>query len=283
VTRSPARGSRRAPAGWVGWPVVRLIARALGPPIDRTVPAPPARVTLERDWADLPDHLWWDPHGPAKLLHAMNPVRTGWYLDQLGEPAGRLILDAGCGGGLVSRELAAAGVEVVGIDLGLGSLNAARRAVPVRFRPVLGRLESLPFADGSFDAVVAADVLEHIPDLPGAVRELARVLRPGGRLLLDTINRTPWAWFVGVFGAERVTGLVPRGTHDWRLFIRPEELDRVLRAAGLVPVAAAGLAPSIGPADIARGLLTRRIDPPAFQVGSDRRASYFAHYRKASG
>jgi 2-polyprenyl-6-hydroxyphenyl methylase/3-demethylubiquinone-9 3-methyltransferase len=136
---------------------------------------------------------------------------------------------------------------------------------------------------GSFDAVVAADVLEHLPDLPAAVAELARVLAPGGSFLFDTINRTPWAWFVAVFGLEQVLRMVPRGTHDWRLFIRPAELDRLLRRSGLEPVRLTGLAPQIGPGTVTRGLLTRRIDVPSFATGNGRRASYLGHYRKASG
>jgi len=149
------------------------------------------------------------------------------------------------------------------------------------FRPTQGRLERLPFADGAFDVVVAADVLEHVPDLPAAVAELARVLAPGGRLAFDTINRTPWSWFTAVFGLERVLRMVPRGTHDWRLFIRPAELDRLLRAGGLEAVAVEGLASRVGPTDVVRGLLTRRLPTPTFATGKDRRASYLGDYRKA--
>jgi 2-polyprenyl-6-hydroxyphenyl methylase/3-demethylubiquinone-9 3-methyltransferase len=112
------------------------------------------------------------------------------------------------------------------------------------------------------------------------VRELGRVLAPGGSLAFDTINRTLWAWFTALWGAERLLGLMPRRTHDWRLLIRPAELDLLLRRAGLVPVTTAGLAPAVGPGDVARGLLRRRIDIPEFRIGSDRRASYLGHYRK---
>jgi 2-polyprenyl-6-hydroxyphenyl methylase/3-demethylubiquinone-9 3-methyltransferase len=150
------------------------------------------------------------------------------------------------------------------------------------FAPVAGRLERLPLADGSLGAVVAADVLEHVGDLPAVVAELARVLAPGGRLLLDTINRTPEAWFLGVFGAERVVGLVPRGTHDWRLFIRPAELDRLLTRAGFERVELTGLRPAIGPATIARALATRRLDPPGFRTGGGLRVSYLGHYRSVA-
>jgi len=250
--------------------------------IDRTRPVPPARYSIDNEYYEGMDELWWDPAGPAAILHAINRPRVDFYLQQVGDLHGRRILDAGCGGGLVARELAAAGAEVVGVDRSLGSLGVARRAAGARFRSAQGRLERLPFADASFDAVVAADVLEHLPDLPAAVAELARVLAPGGSFLFDTVNRTPWSWFTAVFGLEQVLRMVPRGTHDWRLFIRPAELDRLLTGAGLVEVEVTGLAPRIGPGVVARGLLTRRIDVPTFATGNGRRASYLGHYRKAA-
>jgi 2-polyprenyl-6-hydroxyphenyl methylase / 3-demethylubiquinone-9 3-methyltransferase len=249
--------------------------------IDRTRPVPPARYSIDNEYYEGMDELWWDPAGPAAILHAINRPRVDFYLEALGDVAGRLVLDAGCGGGLVARELAGAGAQVVGVDRSHGSLGVARRAVGGRFKPAQGRIERLPFTGGAFDAVVAADVLEHLPDLPAAVAELARVLAPGGSLVFDTINRTPWSWFTAVFGLEQVLRMVPRGTHDWRLFIRPAELDRLLVAVGLRPVEIVGLAPRIGPADVARGLLTRRLDVPSFATGNGRRASYLGHYRKA--
>jgi 2-polyprenyl-6-hydroxyphenyl methylase/3-demethylubiquinone-9 3-methyltransferase len=255
-------------------------AGPLGRRIDRTRPVPPARYELRLDWYDTADRLWWDRGGPAKLLHAMNPTRLGFYLRELGDPVGLRVLDAGCGGGLVAKGLVEAGAVVYGLDLSRPSLEVARRTIQGRFHPVEGSLERLPLASGSLDAVVAADVLEHVGDLPAVVAELARVLAPGGRLLFDTINRTAWAWFVGIFGSERVVGLVPRGTHDWRLFIRPDELDRLLRSQGLSAVTVTGLVPRIGPRDIARALVTRRIKPPRFTLAADRRALYAGHYRK---
>ena len=278
--------------------------------VDRTRPIPPARLVIDNDYyEEIDDQQWWDARGPAAILHAINGPRLRFYRAALGDLRGRLVLDAGCGGGLVAKGLAEAGAIVVGLDQSPSSLQVARRAVGAavgsapsgagggaagggtagggggvvaggRFHAAAGRLERLPFADGAFDAVVAADVLEHVPDLPTVVRELARVLAPGGSLAFDTINRTVWAWFTTLWGAERLLGLLPRGTHDWRLLIRPGELDVLLRGAGLTPVATAGLAPAVGPADIARGLLRRRIDLPEFRIGSDRRASYLGHYRK---
>jgi len=248
--------------------------------VDRTRPVPPARYEIDLDYFGDLDELWWDPAGPAGVLHAMNPARLGFYLAALGEPRGRLVLDAGCGGGLVAKGLAEAGVQVVGVDRLPACLEVARRAVPAGFRPAAAELERLPFADASFDAVVAADVLEHVPDLPAAVAELARVLRPGGGFLFDTINRTTWAWFTALFGAERLVRLVPRGTHDWRLFIRPAELDALLRGLGLAEVATAGLAPRLHPGLVAKALLRRRLTSPPFAVARGRRAIWLGHYRK---
>jgi 2-polyprenyl-6-hydroxyphenyl methylase/3-demethylubiquinone-9 3-methyltransferase len=248
--------------------------------IDRTRPVPPARCAIDNEYYEGMDELWWDPAGPAAILHAINRPRVEFYLKELGDLDGKRVLDAGCGGGLVARELAAAGAEVVGVDRSLGSLGVARRAAGPHFGAAQGRLERLPFAAGSFDAVVAADVLEHLPDLPAAVAELSRVLAPGGSLVFDTVNRTSWSWFTAVFGLEQVLRMVPRGTHDWRLFIRPAELDLLLRRAGLAPVAVTGLAPRVGPGVVARGLLTRRIDVPTFATGTGRRVSYLGHYRK---
>ena len=254
--------------------------RRLPGAVDRPRPVPPARIAIDNEYYEGIDELWWDPSGPAAALHAINRPRLAFYLEVLGDLRGRVVLDAGCGGGLVAKTLAEAGAVVVGLDRSLGSLRVARRASGACFRPVRGQLERLPFADGAFAAVVAADVLEHIPDLPAAVRELARVLAPGGSLAFDTINRTLWAWFTVLWGAERVLHVMPRGTHDWRLLIRPDELDDLLRGAGLEPVATTGLAPRIGPGDIARGLLRRRLDLPEFRASRDRRASYLGHYRK---
>jgi 2-polyprenyl-6-hydroxyphenyl methylase / 3-demethylubiquinone-9 3-methyltransferase len=275
--------------------------------VDRTRPVPPARVSIDNEYYEGIDELWWDPSGPAAALHAINRPRLAFYLDALGDLRGRLVLDAGCGGGLVAKTLAEAGAVVVGLDRSLGSLQVARRAAgsstgrgwtgrgwtgrgwtgPAAgpeagsFDPVRGQLERLPFADGAFDVVVAADVLEHVPDLPAAVGEISRVLAPGGSLAFDTINRTFWAWFTVLWGAERVLRLVARGPPDWRLLLRPDELDHLLRGAGLEPVVTVGLAARIGPGKVARGLLRRRLDLPEFRCCRDRRASYLGHYRKS--
>ena len=140
------------------------------------------------------------------------------------------VLDVGCKSGWMLRHLSAhtGARTLVGVDRDAPRLVAP--AAGERFRVAAGDVLGLPVRSQSVDLVTFCDVLEHLPDLPAAVAELARVLAPGGSFLFDTINRTPWAWFTAVFGLEQVLRMVPRGTHDWRLFIRPAELDRLRRA-----------------------------------------------------
>lgn len=262
--------------------------------VDRTRPIDPALVRIDNECYDAMADGWWAANGPAVLLHSLNPVRTRFFLDAVGIVPDGLVLDAGCGGGLIARELVAAGARVIGMDRSTQSLRVARAAAVLPpdggsarglgalggFLPVGGALEQLPFADGAFAAVIAGDVLEHVTDLPAAVSELSRVLAPGGHMLVDTVNRTPWAWIVVCFGAERLTRLAPRHTHDWRLFIRPQELDRLAAAAGLQLVARAGMAPRLEPAALLGGLVFGRVPVPSFRRASGLRVSWLGHYRK---
>ncbi|MFP5374478.1 MAG: bifunctional 2-polyprenyl-6-hydroxyphenol methylase/3-demethylubiquinol 3-O-methyltransferase UbiG [Gammaproteobacteria bacterium] len=183
---------------------------------------------------------WWDPEGPQKPLHALNPVRLRYVADRV-ELAGARVLDVGCGGGLLSEALAAAGARVTAIDLApelvkVARLHALESGVPaggaIDYR--LQSAESLADEQpGAFDAVTCMEMLEHVPD-PGAILfACARLLRPGGRLVLSTLNRTPAAFALAIVGAEYVARLLPRGTHRYRDFIRPSELAGWLRAAGL--------------------------------------------------
>lgn len=182
---------------------------------------------------------WWDERSPRfRSLHGVNRLRLE-LLDEWvgGEIAGRRIADLGCGGGLVSEPLARRGAQVVGIDIGAASIAAARAhasrlagAAPYYMR---GDLRAVPAPDGAFDGVVLADVLEHIEDTRGAIAEAVRILRPGGWLFASTIARTRRARLLAVTFAEGI-GLIARGTHDPRLFMLPEELDRAAAAVGLV-------------------------------------------------
>lgn len=188
---------------------------------------------------------WWDPEGPQKPLHALNPARLGYVTARM-PLAGARVLDVGCGGGLLSEAMAAAGAQVTALDLSpalvrVARLHAKESGVDVDYREQ--SVESLADeAPGSFDAVTCMEMLEHVPDPASVVDACGRLLRPGGRLFLSTLNRTPAAFALAILGAEYVARLLPRGTHQYRDFIRPSELGAMLRAAGMELEDVSGLA-----------------------------------------
>ena len=179
---------------------------------------------------------WWDPQGPQRPLHELNPARLGYVRDRT-TLAGARVLDVGCGGGLLSEALAGEGAQVTALDLAPELIDVARlhllesgRQVDYRLQSVESLAQEMP---GSFDAITCMEMLEHVPD-PGAVLQAcATLLKPGGKLFLSTLNRTPAAFAVAIVGAEYVARLLPKGTHDYKQFIRPSELAAWLRAAGL--------------------------------------------------
>jgi len=179
---------------------------------------------------------WWDPKGPQKALHALNPVRLGYVADRVAL-RGAKVLDVGCGGGLLSEALARAGADVTAIDLAADLIKVAKLhglesgvKVDYRVQPVETLAAEQP---GAFDAVTCMEMLEHVPD-PGAILSAcASLLKPGGRLFVSTLNRTPAAFALAIVGAEYVARLLPRGTHQYRDFIRPSELGAWLRESGL--------------------------------------------------
>ena len=181
-------------------------------------------------------HRWWDPQGPQKALHALNPARLGYV-------AGRValrdaaVLDVGCGGGLLSEALAGEGARVTAIDLAPDLLKIARLhglesglKVDYRLVPVEALATESP---GSFDAITCMEMLEHVPDPASVLAACATLLKPGGRLFVSTLNRTPAAFALAIVGAEYIARLLPKGTHQYRDFIKPSELAGWLRAAGL--------------------------------------------------
>ena len=188
---------------------------------------------------------WWDPDGPQKALHALNAPRVEYVTERV-HLAGSTVLDVGCGGGLLSEALAGAGADVVALDLAPDLLKVARlhgleSGVRVDYR--LQSAEALAAeAPGSFDVVTCMEMLEHVPDPAAVVAACAALLRPGGRLFLSTLNRTPAAFALAIVGAEYVARLLPKGTHQYRDFIKPSELGAWLRAAGLVLEDVRGLA-----------------------------------------
>ncbi len=199
---------------------------------------------------------WWeeDGSGLAVLRTGLNRVRFGYLrrilTERLGvDPAGLEVLDVGCGGGLLAEEFAALGARVTGVDPSVDSLAVARTharesGLAIDYREGVG--EQLPLADSSFDAVYCCDVLEHVDDVGRTVREIARVLRPGGTFLYDTINRTLRSRLLVIKLSQewRATRWAEPDTHDSSKFIRPLELERELAAAGLDARDRVGIAPA---------------------------------------
>ena len=188
---------------------------------------------------------WWDPQGPQKALHALNPVRLD-YVKQRIPLRDATVLDVGCGAGLLSEALAKEGASVVAIDLAPELIKVARlhrleSGVEVDYR--LQSAEALAAeAPGSFDAITCMEMLEHVPDPSAIIAACATLLKPGGRLFLSTLNRTPAAFALAIVGAEYVARLLPKGTHHYQDFIKPSELAGWLRAAGLQLEDVSGLA-----------------------------------------
>jgi 2-polyprenyl-6-hydroxyphenyl methylase/3-demethylubiquinone-9 3-methyltransferase len=200
---------------------------------------------VERFAAIAPD--WWNETGAFRPLHRLNPARVEYVRDRLAAQfardiktrapfAGLSLLDIGCGGGLMCEPLARLGFTVTGIDADATALAIAREhakaqeiAIDYRAQPA----EALVTAKRQFDAVLALEVVEHTSDPALFVATAARLVKPGGALLLSTLNRTPKAYAVAILGAEYLLRWLPRGTHDYRKFRRPSELARDTRAAGL--------------------------------------------------
>ncbi len=179
---------------------------------------------------------WWDPEGPMKPLHDLNPVRLA-FVQQHAALAGVDALDVGCGGGLLSEAMARAGARVTALDLAAPLLDVAQLhasangwVIDYRRQPVEAHAAENA---GRYDVVTCMEMLEHVPDPAAIVTACADLLKPGGVLCVSTLNRTAKAFALGIVAAEYVLGLLPRGTHEYAKFIRPSELDRWARAAGL--------------------------------------------------
>lgn len=206
-------------------------------------------------FADL-GRRWWDASGPMAPLHKLNPVRVAYVRDRACAHFGRAsdrprplaglaVLDVGCGGGLLAEPLARLGAQVTAIDPLESSIEAARwhaEEVGLAIDYRTATLGELVAQGPRFDLVVASEVVEHVPDVPAFLREVAAATKPGGLVVLSTLSRTIASFLKAIVGAEYVLGWLPRGTHDWRRFLRPAELARHLREAGLRPAHLAGVA-----------------------------------------
>jgi len=182
-------------------------------------------------------HRWWDPDSEFGPLHHINPLRLEW-IEQFARLEGRRVLDVGCGGGILSEAMARRGADVLGIDLGTKALRVAQLhaletgATSVEYREIA--VEALvPERPGSFDVVTCMELLEHVPDRASIVNACAALVKPGGWLFFSTINRSPKAFLFAIVGAQHVLNLLPKGTHEYARLIRPSELARWCRDAGL--------------------------------------------------
>jgi 2-polyprenyl-6-hydroxyphenyl methylase/3-demethylubiquinone-9 3-methyltransferase len=190
-------------------------------------------------------HRWWDPESEFAPLHHINPLRLEW-IHQLAPLTGKQVLDVGCGGGILADAMARKGAQVLGIDLATKSLKVAQlhaleaQTEGVRYREVSA--ESLAAeAPGTFDVITCMEMLEHVPDPASIVRACSDLVKPGGWVFFSTLNRTPKSFLFAIVGAEYVLNMLPRGTHEWRRFIRPSELSRYCRDAGLELVEPKGM------------------------------------------
>ena len=181
-------------------------------------------------------HRWWDPNSEFKPLHEINPLRLDWIDSAVGL-SGKRVLDVGCGGGILAESMACRGATVTGIDLGEKALGVARlhllesrQIVDYRLISTEDLAKEMP---GQFDVVTCMEMLEHVPDPASVVRACATLVKPGGQVFMSTINRNPKAYLFAVIGGEYLLNLLPRGTHDYSRFLRPSELLRYCREAGL--------------------------------------------------
>jgi 2-polyprenyl-6-hydroxyphenyl methylase/3-demethylubiquinone-9 3-methyltransferase len=189
---------------------------------------------------------WWDPNGPMKVLHRFNPVRLAYIRDEACRRFGRdprsarsleglTILDVGCGGGVLSEPLARLGASVTGLDpaptnVSVARLHAEGAGVPVDYRNET--VEAVAARGEAFDLVLAMEVVEHVADVQAFVRACAGAVKPGGCLVMATINRTLRSFALAIVGTEYVLGWLPKGTHEWDRFVTPDELTSAIEEAG---------------------------------------------------
>lgn len=187
---------------------------------------------------------WWDPNSEFRPLHEINPLRLE-YIDRITGLSGKKVLDVGCGGGILAESMAARGADVTGIDMGESNLAVARlhllesgQEVDYRQVPVEQLAEEQA---GQYDVVTCMEMLEHVPDPASIIRACSQLVKADGHVFFSTLNRNPKSYLFAIIGAEYVLKLLPKGTHDYEKFIKPSELDRWCREAGLTSKDITGL------------------------------------------
>jgi 2-polyprenyl-6-hydroxyphenyl methylase / 3-demethylubiquinone-9 3-methyltransferase len=191
-------------------------------------------------------HRWWDPESEFRPLHQINPLRLDW-IDGLAGVAGKRVVDVGCGGGILAEAMARRGADTLGIDLAVKPLRVAQLHAleagvqGIAYREIAAEALATEQPAG-FDLVTCMEMLEHVPDPSSVVRACATLVKPGGWVFFSTINRNPKSFLFAIVGAEYVLNLLPKGTHEYERFIRPSELARWARDAGLEAVGTRGLA-----------------------------------------
>ena len=189
-------------------------------------------------------HRWWDPQGEFRPLHELNPLRLAW-IDGLAGLAGKKVLDVGCGGGILSEAMARLGATVTGIDLSekplkVAQLHLLESGLAVEYLGISAE-EMAEKTPSGFDVVTCMELLEHVPEPASTIAACAKLVKPGGRVLFSTLNRNPKSYLLAVIGAEYLLKMLPRGPHDYQRFIKPSELSRWCRDAGLEPLELKGM------------------------------------------
>jgi 2-polyprenyl-6-hydroxyphenyl methylase/3-demethylubiquinone-9 3-methyltransferase len=247
-----------------------------------------ASVPADNTIYDQPGDIWWDERQPLHAIRtALNPARMRYLRDVFAsqgiDPVGRNIVDVGCGGGLLTEELAALGAHVIGVDpaaasIATASAHARQAGLDIDYRVGLG--ERLPVSDAAADIVVCVDVLEHVTDVDAVIGETARILKPGGLYLFDTINRTRLSRLVVIKVSQEwaATACMPAGIHDWQQFITPEELRAALARHNLDVRDYTGMAPGIAPLSLI--LLLRKLKKGRLSHGEFGRGAAFTLTKK---
>ncbi len=181
-------------------------------------------------------HRWWDPTSEFKPLHAINPLRLDW-IQKHAELTGKKVLDVGCGGGILTESIAKVGAKAKGIDLSekalkVAELHSLETGIAVDYEFISA--ENLASKEaGQYDVVTCMEMLEHVPEPLSIIQSCSRLVKPGGKVFFSTLNRNPKSYLLAIIGAEYILKMLPKGTHDYKKFIKPSELGNYLREANL--------------------------------------------------